>query len=161
MSAVEEDPLADPAPTWSAAVRYAEADQQGVVFNAHYLTWCDEAMTAFFAERAVDYAALERSGHFTKVVRSELTWTSAAVWGQRVSVWVRPERIGRSSFVFRFEISADDRPCCVVRTTYVFTDPSGAPISVPAEIRDQFAEVQGENPAQNGGSCQAMGSSAG
>ncbi|MDT5124383.1 MAG: acyl-CoA thioester hydrolase, partial [Mycobacterium sp.] len=28
--------------------RYAEIDQQGVVFNGHYLTWFDEACTAFF-----------------------------------------------------------------------------------------------------------------
>lgn len=27
--------------------RYGEVDQQGVVFNAHYLTWFDEACTAF------------------------------------------------------------------------------------------------------------------
>jgi hypothetical protein len=27
--------------------RYAEIDQQGVVFNGHYLTWFDEAFTGF------------------------------------------------------------------------------------------------------------------
>ncbi|PRC53846.1 acyl-CoA thioesterase, partial [Mycobacterium sp. ITM-2017-0098] len=27
------------------APRYAEVDQQGVVFNGHYLTWFDEACT--------------------------------------------------------------------------------------------------------------------
>ena len=30
---------------WSAPVRFVECDQQGVVFNAHYLTWADEAAT--------------------------------------------------------------------------------------------------------------------
>jgi len=31
-------------PAWSSPVRYVECDQQGIVFNAHYLTWADEAV---------------------------------------------------------------------------------------------------------------------
>jgi acyl-CoA thioester hydrolase len=31
-------------PAWSAPVRYAECDQQGVVFNANYLAYADEAV---------------------------------------------------------------------------------------------------------------------
>ncbi len=30
---------------WSAPVRYAECDMQGIVFNAHYLLYADEALT--------------------------------------------------------------------------------------------------------------------
>ena len=44
--------------TWSAQVRYAEVDQQGLVFNAHYLTWADEACTAGFEEVGSPYDAL-------------------------------------------------------------------------------------------------------
>ncbi|MGH3516333.1 MAG: acyl-CoA thioesterase [Haloechinothrix sp.] len=126
-------------PTWSAPVRYAESDQQGVVFNAHYLTWCDEAMSAFFIGRGVDYAGLENSGQHTQLVHSELTWSAAARWGQTVNVHVRPERIGRTSFVLSFDVRADDQPACLVRTTYVITDPAGTPIPVPQEIRQHFA----------------------
>src|SRR5262249_38045593 len=39
--------------TWSAVVRYAEVDQQGVVFNAHYLTYCDEAMGLLCAQNGL------------------------------------------------------------------------------------------------------------
>ena len=34
---------------WSSPVRYVECDQQGVVFNAHYLTWADEASYPWWA----------------------------------------------------------------------------------------------------------------
>ena len=37
------------------AVRYLEVDAQGVVFNAWYLAWFDEAMAAFFADRGLPY----------------------------------------------------------------------------------------------------------
>ena len=46
---------------WSAPVRYAEVDQQGIVFNSHYLLYCDEAMDAYCADRGLrDFAALVR-----------------------------------------------------------------------------------------------------
>ncbi len=35
--------------------RYAEIDQQGVVFNGHYLTWFDEACTGLFDHLRVSY----------------------------------------------------------------------------------------------------------
>jgi acyl-CoA thioesterase FadM len=38
---------------WSAVVRFAEVDGQNVVFNSHYLTYCDEAMSAFCATRGM------------------------------------------------------------------------------------------------------------
>ena len=34
--------------------RYAEVDQQGVVFNSHYLIWFDEAFTAFLDHRPTE-----------------------------------------------------------------------------------------------------------
>ena len=39
--------------SWRHAPRYSEIDQQGVVFNGHYLTWFDEAFTGF-----MDHAGL-------------------------------------------------------------------------------------------------------
>ena len=57
--------------SWSAPVRYAECDGQGVVFNSHYLLYADEALTGMLralgtpksgreAARADDAALLKR-----------------------------------------------------------------------------------------------------
>ena len=70
--------------TWSSPVRYGECDQQGVVFNAHYLAWADEAVTALFLDLGTPYAGLLARGLETAVVASELTWTSPARWGDLV-----------------------------------------------------------------------------
>jgi acyl-CoA thioester hydrolase len=43
--------------------RYAEVDQQGVVFNGHYLTWFDEACTGFLDHLGVTYPGLVATGH--------------------------------------------------------------------------------------------------
>src|SRR5690349_6774403 len=94
-------------PTWSAPVRYAEVDQQGVVFNSHYLLYCDEAMGAFCEHRSLgDFVELVR------LVRSTLTWSGPAHWGDVIDVAVRCTKVGRTSATIEFDLRAGGRPCC-------------------------------------------------
>ncbi len=118
---------------WSAPVRYAEVDQQGIVFNSHYLLYCDEAMNAYCAERGLrDFAALVR------LVSSSLNWRGPARWGDVIDIEAHCARIGRTSAVIAFDIRAGDRDCCSVETTYVYADPEGAPQRIPDEMRAQL-----------------------
>ena len=120
---------------WSATVRYAECDQQGVVFNAHYLAYADEAMIAVLDRLGTPYQELYARGMDTSVVASELSWTSSARYGDIVDVDGAVERVGRTSFVVVFAISVGERPCCRVRTTYVLTGPGASPVAVPDDVR--------------------------
>lgn len=125
---------------WSAPVRYAECDAQGVVFHGHYLTWCDEAATAWLAAAGITYDELRQRGLDFYVVRSELSWSSSARWGDTVEVDASPERVGRTSFAVRFAVRVGARECCTVVTTYVMTDEAGRPAPVPADLRAAYAE---------------------
>lgn len=116
--------------TWSAPVRYAEVDGQGVVFNAHYLLYCDEAMAAFCRERDLLWVA-----DASKVVSSQLTWTSSARWGDVVEVDAVCTRVGRTSFTLGFTVQVGDRSCCQVETTYVLTDKTARPVAISEETR--------------------------
>jgi acyl-CoA thioester hydrolase len=113
-------------PTWSAPVRYAEVDQQGVVFNSHYLLYCDEAMGAFCAQRGVLELA-ER----VQLVSSALTWTGSARWGDVVEVDARCTRLGTSSFTVTFELTVRGAAVCRVETVYVNTDLNGTAVPIP------------------------------
>jgi acyl-CoA thioester hydrolase len=120
---------------WSAPVRYAECDMQGVVFNAHYLAYADEAMTAVLRSLGTPYDALLARGLDTAVVASELTWVAPVRWGDVVEVDGEVERVGRTSFTVLFTISVRDQPCCRVRTSYVLTDLHRTPTAVPDDLR--------------------------
>ena len=120
---------------WSAPVRYAECDQQGVVFNAHYLAYADEAVVHVLAGQGVPYGELLERGLDTSVVATELQWSSPARWGDVVEVDGAVERVGRTSFVVAMTISVGDRLCCRVRTTYVLTDLERRPTPVPDDVR--------------------------
>ena len=132
---------------WSASVRYAECDQQGVAFHGHYLTWADEAATALMTARGMPYVALRARGLDTSVVASTLSWSSPARWGDRVDVDGVVERLGRTSFTFTLTIRVDERACCEVSTTYVLVDDEGRPAPLPEDLRQAWAPVAGPAPS--------------
>ena len=74
--------------------RYAEVDQQGVVFNGHYLTWFDEASTAFFDHIGVPITEFDAWGLDVQVVHAEIDYLAPVRWRDRVRVEVRV-RVGR------------------------------------------------------------------
>ena len=84
--------------------RYAEIDQQGVVFNAHYLTWFDEACAGFLDHLGVTYPGLIDSGHDIQVVHSEIDFLAPVRWRDSVRVAVACQRIGSTSFTLDFSV---------------------------------------------------------
>jgi acyl-CoA thioester hydrolase len=84
--------------------RYAEVDQQGVVFNGHYLTWFDEACTGFLDHLGVTYPGLIASGHDIQVVHSDIDYLAGVRWRDAVRVAVECERIGTTSFTLAFTV---------------------------------------------------------
>lgn len=120
---------------WSAPVRFVECDQQGIVFNAHYLVWADESVVPTLAACGTPYAMLAERGLSQVVVASELAWQSSARWGDTVEVDGVVERVGRSTLVLVFTIRVGRRLCCTVRTTYVHLDVDGRPTQVPDDLR--------------------------
>lgn len=90
--------------------RYAEIDQQGVVFNGHYLTWFDEAFTGFLEHVGLAYPDLIASGVDVMVVHSELDYGGSVRWRDDARVEVSCERQGTTSFTLAFAVyrSADE-----------------------------------------------------
>ncbi len=84
--------------------RYAEIDQQGVVFNGHYLTWFDEACAGFLDHLGVTYPGLIDSGHDIQVVHSEIDFLAPVRWRDSVRVAVACQGIGATSFTLGFSV---------------------------------------------------------
>jgi acyl-CoA thioester hydrolase len=101
--------------------RYAEIDQQGVVFNGHYLTWFDEACTAYLDHLGVTYPGLIDTGHDIQVVHTEIDFRSPVRWRDEVHVAVSCPRIGSTSFTLQFDVQlGPDRDVAVTgQTVYV------------------------------------------
>src|ERR1041385_9186836 len=94
--------------------RYGECDMQGIVFNAHWLTYFDEASTRFFehlGSRPKDTCMGSGPFDFT-VVRATLEWKSPARFDDEVVIAIRPTRIGTKSFDLTSTATVDQSPAC-------------------------------------------------
>lgn len=101
-------------------VRYMEVDAQGVVFNGWYLTWFDEAMTYFLADRGLAYQAMVAEGFDVQLARTEIDFKAGVRWGDQVEVLVSPSRLGNTSFVLDFQVRRDGSEVTTNgRTVYV------------------------------------------
>ncbi len=130
--------------------RYAEIDQQGVVFNGHYLTWFDEACTGLFDHLRVSYADLIADGLDMQVVHSEIDFRAPVRWQESVRVAVRCERIGTTSFTLGFTVlgtdtSGDEQPRVCGRNVYVVVSTDDwAKRPVPERVRTALSSVAGQ-----------------
>jgi acyl-CoA thioester hydrolase len=118
--------------------RYAEVDMQGVVFNAHWLTYFDEASTRFFEHLGyTPKDTFAESGPFdVMVVKAVLEWKGPAGFDDHVRIEVRPTRIGNASFDLTNTASVDGRAACEGTITYVSVKPgTHESCPIPDELR--------------------------
>ena len=103
--------------------RYAEVDLQGVVFNAHWLTYFDEACTRFFEHLGFDAAKDFFESFDVMLVKAVLEWQGPAGFDELVDIGVTIARIGTKSFDVRYTAAVGERPACVGIITYVSVTP--------------------------------------
>ena len=124
------------------SVRYLEVDAQGVVFNAWYLAYFDDAMSAFLTARGLPYQKMLDAGYDVQLVRSEIDWKAGVRWQDAIEVAVSTARIGRTSFALDFQVIRDgSEVTCSGRTVYVVIAVDG---SGKREIPPEFADALGE-----------------
>ena len=130
--------------------RYAEVDQQGVVFNAHYLTWFDEASTAFFDHLGLPFTEFNAWGLDVQVVRAEVDYLAPVRWRDAVGVHVRCESTGTTSFTLLFDVvrrDEDGADAAAVRGRNVYVVVSTedwAKREIPPGLRDALTSVAGQ-----------------
>lgn len=84
--------------------RYGECDMQGVVFNAHYLAYCDENMTELWRVAFGGYGAMLDRGVDMVVAEAQLRFHAAASFDQELALEVGVRRMGTTSLLTRHRI---------------------------------------------------------
>ncbi len=129
------------------SVRYNEVDAQGIVFNAHYLTWYDMAVSAYIRAAGWDNRAeVKASGADFHVVRALVEYKVGIGHDEELAIGVRTTRIGTSSIAFLPAIyhSDGDRLLATGEIVWVWTDQaSKRPIPVPDRLRALLTRFDG------------------
>jgi YbgC/YbaW family acyl-CoA thioester hydrolase len=105
-------------------VRWAEIDMQKIVFNGHYLTYLDTAVTAYWGRVALPYeTAFHILGGELYVKKATLEYHASALMDDDLSVGMKCSRLGKSSMVFEAGIFRGDKLLISGEVIYVFADP--------------------------------------
>ncbi|MGI9417983.1 MAG: acyl-CoA thioesterase [Geminicoccaceae bacterium] len=92
-------------------VRYSEIDQQGIVYNAHYLTYFDIGVHEFFHSLPYDYAAIgKRTGFDFNMAKGVVEYHRPMRLDEEFAVEVDVKRVGRSSLTFALALRVGDEP---------------------------------------------------
>ena len=124
-------------------VRYSEIDGQGVVFNAHYLTYFDTTITEYFRALGYDqYADAKQTGEDFHVVKSLIEFKAPVLFDWELDVGARTARIGNTSVTFELAIFRKGESDALVtgEIVWVYTDQkSHRPVAISKHIRNLIA----------------------
>jgi acyl-CoA thioester hydrolase len=100
----------------SIRIRYGEVDMQRVVFNAHYMAYCDDAVECWLAAKGVSVFEVGWDFMLKKAV---LEWQGSATVHEQLDISVEVARWGNTSFDVLFTGSVGDRAVFTNTITYV------------------------------------------
>ena len=118
-------------------VRWAEIDAQGIVFNGHYLTYLDTAISGYWRALAIPYADTMKSlGGDLYVRRATLDYRGSARYDDRLDVGIRVREFGNSSMVVDGAVFHGEQMLVQAEMIYVFADPgTQSPMRLPDPLR--------------------------
>jgi acyl-CoA thioester hydrolase len=106
-------------------VRWAETDWQGIVFNGHYLTYFDVAITEYWRAIGKPYPqSFEGTGVDLFAVKSTVEYLAPARYDDVIDVGCRAARLGHSSIGFELAIFRGADRITRGEVVYVTADPA-------------------------------------
>ena len=118
-------------------VRWAEVDRQGIVFNGHYLTYFDVAITEYWRAINLPYPdGVADSGSDLYVVKTLINYKGSAEYDDVLDIGVHVSRIGLTSITFQLGIFREGNLLVEGEVVYVNADPeTRRPAPVPDKLR--------------------------
>jgi YbgC/YbaW family acyl-CoA thioester hydrolase len=125
-------------------VRWAEIDAQGIVFNGHYLTYLDTAISGYWRALAIPYAETMKSlGGDLYVRRATLDYRGSARYDDRLDIGIRCREFGNSSMKVDGAVFHGDQLLVQAEMVYVFADPATqSPQRLPDALRSLMGDFE-------------------
>ena len=90
---------------YTLRVRYAEVDAQGIVFNSHYLTYFDCAITEYYRKIKYNYISeVKKSKKDFHVIKTTIEYKKPISFDQIIDLGVKVSKIGNTSLTFDISI---------------------------------------------------------
>jgi acyl-CoA thioester hydrolase len=136
-------------------VRWAEVDMQGVVFNGHYLTYCDVCLTEYWRAIGLRYPEeFLKLGSDTYARKITIEYHAPALYDDELEVCGRAGRLGRTSLNFAVGIFRRNEPAhSLIDAELVYVNVDTAtkrPAPWPAAMREAMRGYERIAPIEAG-----------
>jgi len=130
-------------------VRYSEIDGQRIVFNSHYMTYIDVAVTEYLRNvlgRHYD-KTLQYNGFEIVLVKTEIEFKKPGRFDDVLNIYCKVGRLGNSSMDFELALTRDDGEVLVTaKNLYIAVDlAAGKSRPIPPEIKQCIVDFEGIN----------------
>ena len=126
--------------THQLRVRYAECDPQGVVFNAHYLAYCDVVLTELWRAAFGSYQAMLDRGVDVVVAEAQVRFRASAHFDDLLTLAIAVTHLGNTSVVSEYRITRDGDPVVEATVRHVLVEREAlTKTPIPDWMRDQLA----------------------
>ncbi|HEY6908862.1 MAG TPA: thioesterase family protein [Myxococcales bacterium] len=137
----------------SLRVRWGEVDKQGVVFNPHYFSYFDVAVTEYW--RAIDYPypeAMTGAGTDVFAIQATAAFHASAAYDDVLDVGCRVARLGRSSMQWVFGIWRRAEHLTSGEVVYVHAHlATRKAVPLPAPLREAILRFERKPPGSESG----------
>jgi len=117
-------------------VRWGECDPQGIVFNAHYVAYFDNAITELWRVAFGSYASMVERGIDLVVAEVNVQYRASARPEEEIRTELTIERLGETSMISRLEVRRGDELLVEGRMRHVFVETkSWAKTPIPEWLR--------------------------
>jgi acyl-CoA thioester hydrolase len=133
--------------TYRRKVRYSDTDAQGIVWNANYAGYFDDALTDLFDELGLTASVMQQGGFEVVTAHLSIDFKAAARLGDVLLTRARLGRVGTKSVAFEMETVMESSGDVAVTGSVVFVTVDGATFSsieVPPAILDVLEDASGE-----------------
>jgi len=131
---------------YSLRVRYAEIDGQGIVFNAHYLTYLSVALMEYLRNMNLSYNEISKNNYFdVALAKITLEYLSPAFFDEILEIGVKVIELGNSSLKINYEIfkSGSTEPIFTANAIYVnFNTKTKKSQIIPDHIRERITQFE-------------------
>lgn len=107
-------------------VRYAECDPQGIVFNAHYLAYVDDTISAMWRAAFGSYQVMLDRGTDIVVAEAHLRFLGGARFDEELQIEAALTHLGTTSMRTHYRFLRDGEPLLTAALRHVFVEAGSA-----------------------------------
>ena len=127
-------------------VRYGECDPQGIVFNANYVAYFDNAFTELWRQAFGSYQSMVERGVDMVVAELNTTFRAPARFDDLVRMELTVEELGRTSMSTSLDLLRDGDLLVHGRIRHVFVDAATwSKTPMPDWLREGLTPYLGES----------------